>query len=177
MGVVAGSVISSELNAAEVSATPIEEPEVQVVDSHSSHGNEDLPQQDSNPTPAPIPEPQPTPNPVPGPTPDPEPEINVISYETVTTESGNQMDVALVDDDGDTVMIIDNDRDGFADVMMCDVNHNGDLDEGELVYVSEHNFAMQPLQDAYNNNVPEPLYTLNDETDYTNDANVDEYMA
>lgn len=190
-GVVAGSVISSEVNAAEVPAAPEEAQEVEVVSSQPSrtggntthHNPTPAPEPEPTPEPEPDPEPEPRPEPTPQPEPEPnpgptpeEPEIEVVSYETVTNEDGSQMDVAVVNAQGQTVMIADVDQNGVADVMASDLNNNGQLDNGEIVDISEQNIAMQPLQEAANMGGNEMIAQTND-VDYINDANVDDYIA
>lgn len=187
-GVVAGSVISSEVNAAEIPVTPEEEQEVEVVSSQpsvtsgsSTHHNpaptpEPAPEPTPEPEPRPEPTPEPNPEPEPTPGPTPEPEIEVISYETVTNEDGSQMDVAVVNAQGQAVMIADVDQNGYADVMASDLNNNGQLDNGEIVDVSDQNIAMQPLQEAANMGGNDMIAQTND-VDYINDANVDDYIA
>ena len=183
VGVVAGSIISSEVNAAEISAaeipvTPEEEQDVEVVSSQPSKTGGSTPSH--NPTPHPTPEPATEPNPTPEPTPAsesrPEPEIEVVSYETVTNEDGSQIDVAVVNAQGQAVMIADVDQNGVADIMASDLNYNGQLDNGEIVDVSDQNIAMQPLQDAANMN-GNNMVAQTGEPDYINDANVDDYIA
>ena len=183
VGVVAGSIISSEVNAAEIPAaeipvTPEEEQDVEVVSSQPSKTGESTPSH--NPTPHPTPEPATEPNPTPEPTPASEPrpvsEIEVVSYETVTNEDGSQMDVAVVNAQGQAVMIADVDQNGLADIMASDLNYNGQLDNGEIVDVSDQNIAMQPLQDAANMN-GNNMVAQTGEPDYINDANVDDYIA
>lgn len=189
-GVVAGSVISSEVNAAEIPVTPEDEQEVEVVSSQPSRTSggttyhnptpapdptpEPTPEPEPEPTPNPEPRPEPTPEPVPEPT--PEPEIEVVSYETVTNEDGSQMDVAVVNAQGQTVIIADVDQNGVADVMASDLNYNGQLDDGEIVDISDQNIAMQPLQEAANMGGNE-MIAQTDDVDYINDANVDDYIA
>ena len=178
VGVVAGSIISSEVNAAEIPVTPEEEQDVEVVSSQPSKTGGSTPSH--NPTPNPTPEPATEPNPTPEPTPAsesrPEPEIEVVSYETVTNEDGSQMDVAVVNAQGQAVMIADVDQNGVADIMASDLNYNGQLDNGEIVDVSDQNIAMQPLQDAANMN-GNNMVAQTGEPDYINDANVDDYIA
>ena len=178
VGVVAGSIISSEVNAAEIPVTPEEEQDVEVVSSQPSKTGGSTPSH--NPTPHPTPEPATEPNPTPEQTPAsesrPEPEIEVVSYETVTNEDGSQMDVAVVNAQGQAVMIADVDQNGLADIMASDLNYNGQLDNGEIVDVSDQNIAMQPLQDAANMN-GNNMVAQTGEPDYINDANVDDYIA
>lgn len=129
-----------------------------------------------NPTPTPKPEP-PTPEPpMPEPpTPEPTtPEVEVLSYDRVTNDDGSQMDIAVVSVDGNEVGVLDVDLDGEADVLMCDLNSNGVIEDNEVQYVSGEGIAMQDFQDASGFN---PLYAQNDLPDYVNDADVDTYMA
>ena len=182
-GVVAGSIISSEVNAAEIPAaeipvTPEEEQDVEVVSSQPSKTGGSTPSHNptSHPTPQPVTEPNPTPEPTPASEPRPESEIEVVSYETVTNEDGSQIDVAVVNAQGQAVMIADVDQNGLADIMASDLNYNGQLDNGEIVDVSDQNIAMQPLQDAANMN-GNNMVAQTGEPDYINDANVDDYIA
>lgn len=183
VGVVAGSIISSEVNAAEIPAaeipvTPEEEQDVEVVSSQPSKTGGSTPSHNpiSHPTPQPATEPNPTPEPTPASEPRPESEIEVVSYETVTNEDGSQIDVAVVNAQGQAVMIADVDQNGVADIMASDLNYNGQLDNGEIVDVSDQNIAMQPLQDAANMN-GNNMVAQTGEPDYINDANVDDYIA
>ena len=193
VGVVAGSIISSEVNAAEIPAaeilvTPEEEQDVEVVSSQPSKTGGSTPSHnptshpttgpatEPNPTQEPATEPNPTPEPTPASEPRPESEIEVVSYETVTNEDGSQMDVAVVNAQGQAVMIADVDQNGVADIMASDLNYNGQLDNGEIIDVSDQNIAMQPLQDASNMN-GNNMVAQTGEPDYINDANVDDYIA
>ena len=183
VGVVAGSIISSEVNAAEIPAaeipvTPEEEQDVEVVSSQPSKTGGSTPSHNptSHPTPQPATEPNPTPEPTPASEPRPESEIEVVSYETVTNEDGSQMDVAVVNAQGQAVMIADVDQNGVADIMAADLNYNGQLENGEIVDVSDQNIAMRPLQDAANMN-GNNMVAQTGEPDYINDANVDDYTA
>ena len=183
VGVVAGSIISSEVNAAEIPGaeipvTPEEEQDVEVVSSQPSKTGGSTPSHNptSHPTPQPATEPNPTPEPTPASEPRPESEIEVVSYETVTNEDGSQIDVAVVNAQGQAVMIADVDQNGVADIMASDLNYNGQLENGEIVDVSDQNIAMQPLQDAANMN-GNNMVAQTGEPDYINDANVDDYIA
>ena len=193
VGVVAGSIISSEVNAAEIPAaeipvTPEEEQDVEVVSSQPSKTGGSTPSHnptshpttgpatEPNPTQEPATEPNPTPEPTPVSEPRPESEIEVVSYETVTNEDGSQMDMAVVNAQGQAVMIADVDQNGVADIMASDLNYNGQLDNGEIIDVSDQNIAMQPLQDAANMN-GNNMVAQTGEPDYINDANVDDYIA
>ena len=163
VGVVAGSAISSEANAAEIPVIAAEEQEVEVISSHPAqsinHTN-----QNTEPAPTPTPGSQ------------SESEVEVISYHTETMENGNQIDVAVVNEKGQIAMFVDVDRDGLADYKISDSNYNGELDDNEINDVTGQNIAMQPFQDAANAGTGN-FYAQTDDVDYINNANVDEYMA
>lgn len=131
------------------------------------------PQPTSEPTPTPEPEPTPQPKPEP-PTPGPEPEVEVLGYDRVTNEDGSQMDIAVLNVNGNEVGVIDANLDGEADAMMCDLNQNGVIEQGKIEIVQGQGIAMQPLADAAGFN---PQFAQNDLPDYVNDADVDTYMA
>ena len=107
----------------------------------------------------------------------PEPEVEVLSYETVANEDGSMMDIAVVHADGQDVLFADIDQNGLADVMAADQNLNGQLDDGEVFDVSDEHILMQPLQDAADAGGGEDLLAQADDVDYFNDANVDDYIA
>lgn len=159
----------------------------------------------------------PIPDPDPAPTPEPDPEdadVSVVGYQTVSDENGNQVDVAALDINGDRIVVADTTMDGYANVAVADVNGNGQIDDDEIVDVSDQHIAMQPFRDAANQSdvnyagdggsddahdsqqgdivdvdnsqsasepdttPTETLYTdAGADADYTNDANVDDYMA
>lgn len=104
----------------------------------------------------------------------PKEEIEVIGYDRVTNDDGSQMDVAVLNVDGNEVRVVDFDLDGEADAFVCDVNQNGIVEEGEVEIVQGEGIAMQPMADAAGFN---PQYAQNDLPDYVNDADVDTYMA
>lgn len=189
VGVVAGSVISSEADAAEIPATPEDEQEVEVVSSQPTRNGGNATHYNPPQAPEPVPgepvpgEPGPG-EPVPGePVPgepvlggsDIDPEIQVVSYETVTNEDGSQMDVAVVDVQGQTVVITDADQNGYADVMASDLNNNGQIDNDEIVDISDQHIAMQPFQEAAN--IDGNCNYIACDEDYINNANVDDYIA
>lgn len=102
-----------------------------------------------------------------------EAEIEVLSYETVTVENGNQMDVAVVRMDGQEVAFIDVDMDGVADVYVMDANGNNTLEEEEFVPIKGQSLAMAPLREVVHGE--DSLLAQNE--DYINDADVDDFMA
>lgn len=183
-GVVGGSMVTAEVNAAEMPEATAEEQEVEVVSAEPSRtsGNQSHHEEQSAvEQPEPVnPEPQ-KPDPV-APEPPlvtPEPidgdEIQVLSYDTITDNDGNEMDVAVVSASGQEIIIADVDQDGTADLMASDLNSNGQLEENEIVDVSEDNIAMQPLEEAANAN--DDMIAQTDDIDYINNADVNDYMA
>lgn len=121
-----------------------------------------------DPKPTPV---EPEPKPV---NPDPEPEVEVVSYDRVTNDDGSQMDVAVLNVNGNEVGVIDANLDGEADALVCDANQNGAIEDGEIENVQGQGISMQPLQDAAGF---DPQFAQNDLPDYVNDADVDTYMA
>lgn len=121
---------------------------------------------DSKPTPV-----EPEPKPV---NPAPEPEVEVVSYDRVTNDDGSQMDVAVLNVNGNEVGVIDANLDGEADALVCDANQNGAIEDEEIENVQGQGISMQPLQDAAGF---DPQFAQNDLPDYVNDADVDTYMA
>ncbi len=190
IGTVGGNFVSAELNAqemhepnitAETHDTPqqhdMSQPNVINITVEVPDGNVTIPDNDTIDVvnPEPIKEPDVEPYGMINPDLEIEPEldIEVLSYETVTNEDGSQMDVAFVDIDGMSSMVVDVDKDGVADVLAIDINGNGELDVDEIADISEENMPMNIFKDELiNNNV---YYA--DNGDYVNDADVTDYLA
>ena len=203
-GVVIGAAVTPEqAEAAEVEVEAVETPEEATAShsgasashsstahvSHTSHAvtpePEPEPTPEPEPEPTPEPKPNPTPEPEPTPTPEPEPtptpgpvdptsEIEVLGYERVNNQDGTQSDIATVRVQDNIIGVVDADIDGKADVIVCDVNNSGTLEQDEVQNVQSENIAMQPFQQAAGF---QPDLAQNDLPDYDNNANVDEYMA
>lgn len=188
-GVVIGAAVTPEqAEAAEVEVEAVETPEEATAShsstahvSHASHAvtPEPEPEPTPEPKPAPTPEPEPAPTPEPEPTPTPGPvdptsEIEVLGYERVNNQDGTQSDIATVRVQDNIIGVVDADIDGKADVIICDVNNSGTLEQDEVQNVQSENIAMQPFQEAAGF---QPDLAQNDLPDYDNNANVDDYMA
>lgn len=104
----------------------------------------------------------------------PQDEVEVLGYERVTAEDGSMMDLAVINVEGNEVGFVDLDLDGEADVVICDVNQNGIIEEGEIENIHGAGVSMLPLQEVAGFN---PLYAENDLPDYVNDADVDVYTV
>ena len=187
VGVVAGTMASNEMHAAEsdeatvTDATPAEET-----------ADEDVPVVDVDPAQAPAAEPageevvaepaQPATEPA---TPQAQPagqtsgDVQVLDYQTVDNGQGGQADVAVITDGTTQAVVIDADRDGIADVMAVDQNHDGQVSDNEIINLEGHNVAMQPLQEMAHAGDPNDgmmAQNASYEPDYVNDANVDGYV-
>ena len=199
-GVVIGAAVTPEqAEAAEVEVEAVETPEESTAShsgasashsstahvSHASHAVTPEPEPEPEPEPTPEPKPTPTPEPEPTPTPEPEPtptpgpvdptsEIEVLGYERVNNQDGTQSDIATVRVQDNIIGVVDADIDGKADVIICDVNNSGTLEQDEVQNVQSENIAMQPFQEAAGF---QPDLAQNDIPDYDNNANVDDYMA
>ena len=191
-GVVIGAAVTPEqAEAAEVEVEAVETPEEATAShsgasashsstahvSHTSHAVTPEPEPEPEPEPTPEPKPTPTPEPEPTPTPgpvDPTSEIEVLGYERVNNQDGTQSDIATVRVQDNIIGVVDADIDGKADVIVCDVNNSGTLEQDEVQNVQSENIAMQPFQEAAGF---QPDLAQNDLPDYDNNANVDEYMA
>jgi hypothetical protein len=100
--------------------------------------------------------------------------IAIVDYGHIPGPDGQGMDVAVLNVDGYEIGVCDVDMDGKADVMVCDINNNGVIEEGEFHIVTDQNIDMQPFQDHVGY---DQQYAHNDMPDYVNDADVDSYMA
>ena len=149
---------------------------------------EPIPEPDPIPAPGtdPLPVPDPDPEPTPGPNVMPastlSPDVQVLDYQTITGADGQQMDAALVNISGNQALIVDADRDGVADALVADANNNGQIDNDEVVDISMHQLSMSELQAAANHETvadPDPNVMAQNayNSDYENNANVDDYMA
>lgn len=143
---------------------------------------EPIPEPDPIPAPGPEPDPEPTPGPNVMPASTLSPDVQVLDYQTITGSDGQQMDAALVNISGNQALIVDADRDGVADALVADANNNGQIDNDEVVDISMHQLSMSELQAAANHETvadPDPNVMAQNayNSDYENNANVDDYMA
>ena len=199
VGVVGGTLLSEEIHAAQVEDPVLpEDPQatddVPIVDVTPVNVDPIAPEPIPEPEPIPAPgtDPLPVPDTDPEPTPgtDPNvmpastlsPDVQVLDYQTITGANGQQMDAALVNISGNQALIVDADRDGVADALVADANNNGQIDNDEVVDISMHQLSMSELQAAANPDPvadPDPNVMAQNayNSDYENNANVDDYMA
>ncbi len=106
-----------------------------------------------------------------------EPEIEVLG---VYHDDQYNMNIGGLSIDGQEVVFVDVDNDGQFDYALSDLNHNGVIDENEVAEVNDPRINVQNFAEAsgMNSDVDAngDLASAND-PDYTNDANVDAYLA
>ncbi|MCH5311616.1 MAG: hypothetical protein J1E57_06635 [Prevotella sp.] len=171
-GATAGVIIGAAVTPSTAEAHKVITTEPEPQPTPAPHTPSPKPESEPQPKPEPIPQPNPEP-PTPGPEPEPT-DIEVLSYDRVTNEDGSQMDIAVLNVNGNEVGVIDVNLDGEADALVCDLNQNGVIEDGEMEIVQGQGIEMQPLADAAGFN---PQFAQNDLPDYVNDADVDTYMA
>lgn len=60
-------------------------------------------------------------------------DVRVLGYGDVTLDNGRTVTVEELEVNGQRVAVIDVDQDGEADLAMTDLNHNQQMDEGEVI--------------------------------------------
>ena len=175
VGVIAGTMASGEIHAATA------EEEVTVLGSEG--GEEDIPVIDSEPSSAPAQNPaDTTTGTVGGPTTQTTQtsgEVQVVAFHTTTNEDGSHSNVAVLSDGTNHLALIDADQDGIADVMVADVNHDGQICDEEVADIHDQNIVMPSNPDVFNAGMEDPSLMAQNAgcPDYVNNADVDSYMA
>lgn len=103
-----------------------------------------------------------------------ETEVSVVAVRNNVEMGDETVDVAVVSVNGDPRVLIDTDQNGEVNIIAADVNDNGELDEGEMVDVSDAHIPM-PTQDDVNDNMM--AQTDDGMQDYSNDADTTIYEA
>ena len=103
-----------------------------------------------------------------------ETEVSVVAVRNNVEMGDETVDVAVVSMNGEPRILIDTDQNGEVNIIAADVNNNGELDEGEMVDVSEAHIPM-PTQDDVNDNMM--AQTDDGMQDYSNDADTTIYEA
>lgn len=60
-------------------------------------------------------------------------EVRIVGYENIEVVDGHSVVMQELDVSGQRVALIDVDQDGVADLAMTDLNHNNEMDEGEVI--------------------------------------------
>lgn len=98
-------------------------------------------------------------------------EVEVIDYQTITYDDGSQVDVAVVNVDGQDMIVADVDMDGKADIIAADLNGNNQLDADEIIDVAGEGISMATFEAAVAAN------ELAQANDYINNADVSDFIA
>ena len=140
------------------------------------------PQPIPNPTPAPAlePQPQPQPQPQPGPTPNSDSEVTIVSYDRITNDDGQEMDLLIMQIGDEEVGVLDVNLDGVADVLIGDFNGDGEVDQTEAIVLEQQDVAMADLIAAGSGasiEQGEDVTYVSDDQDYNNNADVNDFFA
>ena len=101
-------------------------------------------------------------------------DIKVLGVETVEDETGRSRIMAGIEVEGHQGLLVDVDNDQVMDVMMVDLNNDGQITSNEVADIAELNISVDDLQQhiAANQN-PQGLLACNDGMpDYVNDADI-----
>ena len=101
-------------------------------------------------------------------------DIKVLGVETVEDETGRSRIMAGIEVEGHQGLLVDVDNDQVMDVMMVDMNNDGQITSNEVADIAELNISVDDLQQhiAANQN-PQGLLACNDGMpDYVNDADI-----
>lgn len=60
-------------------------------------------------------------------------DVRVVGFGEITLSNGQNVTVQEMDYNGQRVAVVDVDQDGEADIAMSDLNHNNQMDEGEVI--------------------------------------------
>lgn len=93
--------------------------------------------------------------------------VQVLGVETVQTEDGQIMNIALLENNGDHALMVDVDNDGYIEAFVHDDDGNGEISENEIHDISGegiHMYDIMGAQDQAFNAVDDNM------PDYINDA-------
>ncbi|MCC8071619.1 MAG: hypothetical protein LIO90_07445 [Bacteroidales bacterium] len=101
--------------------------------------------------------------------------MEVLSYASETADDGTVRDVAVLSVNGTTTMIIDENGDGVADVIAADLDGDGVIKDTDHMRLTQH-IEMQQYESLYISQHAQEMQAY-EQPDYTNDANVDDFLA
>lgn len=78
-----------------------------------------------------------------------QPEVQVLGVYENVTEQGVHQTAAILTNGSEVAAVVDVDGDGVADVLAVDDNHTGQIEEGEVVDISDMNVHMCDYQQQY----------------------------
>lgn len=115
---------------------------------------------------------------------DAEPQVEVLGVYERYTDEGIHQTAAVITDGTDVGVVVDTIGDGYADTYAEDLNHNGQVDEGEAIDISGQGIPMSALNETYIAQQQMEQQQMDDMaqlhnasydgmSDYTHDANID----
>lgn len=114
-----------------------------------------------------------------------EPEVHFLGVDQVQTDSGQTINVGHMTIAEEEVALVDMDNDMIFDVAVSDRNHNDQIDEGEVIDISDRqltvtDFALAAEEENGNGESAQPDFVSNpqdqlaeDMPDYMNDADIE----
>lgn len=102
-----------------------------------------------------------------------DPDVHVLAVgQDDLNDDGMPENIAVIDVEGQEAVLVDIDLDAQAEVLISDFDGDGQIQEEELVDISDQNIEMPTMSDG-------DMYMdqAADEPDYTNDADIDFYEA
>ena len=76
-------------------------------------------------------------------------EVQVLGVYERTDENGVRQEAAVITDGQEVAAIVDVDGNGTADALLADMNHNHQIDEGEVYDISEQDISMSMFEQQY----------------------------
>lgn len=83
-------------------------------------------------------------------------DVRIVGFGDVQLANGRSVTVQELDYNGQRVAVIDIDQDGVADIAMSDVNHNRQMDEGEVIDLHTGEALSFTNDSSEIDNLPEP---------------------
>lgn len=104
--------------------------------------------------------------------------VRVIAVHEGVETSGGQVDIATLLVDDTPVMMLDANRDGYADAVAIDENRNGNFEENEIHEVQDNELVMPTQADVEGRPMTAQIDGADDGLpDYSNDADITAYQV
>ena len=101
-------------------------------------------------------------------------EVQVLGFSEIENEDGSTATVGVLGVEGQEVYIVDANQDGTFETVIADANRDGEITANEAANIENEGLTVQALEEQMLQQT-DPL--LAEGPDYTNDADVHEYMA
>ncbi|MBR6197508.1 MAG: hypothetical protein IKQ72_07890 [Bacteroidaceae bacterium] len=106
-------------------------------------------------------------------------EVQVLGVYERYTEDGTHQEMAILTNGDEVAAVLDADGDGYADVIGIDMNHNGALEDGEILDISDQSVGMDRYENEYiaqqqaeQEQQDTFAYNADNQDDYNNDVEV-----